>query len=150
MRISFQVFCSLYYSSNDLFSAAIGRIIFLRINLLFYFILGRLPDAMLFQPGDQPLAKNFGYTKCCQQRADDLYCHECISYDFNYHALTLKYSIAETIASFNDFPTSKSGFPLPVRASVWLTDFPMLIAQLEYLSCGQLSVGKARTEDIGQ
>ena len=93
-----------------LYSAAIGGIVFLRINLFLYFILGLLPEAMLLQPGDQPLAENPGNTKCCHHCSDDLNCHGCISSVFNDCFPQLMLSISDSGLVFNHFRNGRFGF----------------------------------------
>ena len=93
-----------------LYSAAIGGIVFLQIDRLFHFILGLLPEAMLLQPGDQPLAEYPGNTKCCQHCSDDLNCHECISSAFNDCFPQLMFSISDSGLVFNHFRNGRFGF----------------------------------------
>lgn len=93
-----------------LYSAAIGGIVFLQIYRLFHFILGLLPEAMLLQPGDQPLAECPGNTKCCQHCSDDLNCHECISSAFNDCFPQLMFIISDSGLVFNHFRNGRFGF----------------------------------------
>ena len=72
-------------------------------NLEMVAVCGLLPEAMLLQPGDQPLAEYPGNTKCCHHCSDDLNCHGYISSVFSVCFLMMLFSISDSGLGFNHF-----------------------------------------------